>query len=443
MFLNKKRFIYALTSVATVTSVALAISCSTNGVENKEVMPLNTLMQKQTIEGQQEIGFLTFMPEAVEKVYGKALFEVEPKLIATNSELDKFLTDWNNSLIKVFDQDQDFAKTLYISKTKLVENLNLFKQAVLENYNDDYFKNNIMVVDFGGQIQPRGRESYFPFNGNMKINNLLRINKEDNKIVLTYLDSEKINYDPDYAQTYSVIYSLNRSGFNLNENNYEIEKRLEKPLDELKQVKEIKKTDVSQRYLNYYSYISQDLSLFDNDKDSIWARGDDEVSFATTIVKSKSELDNLLNKHVSAYKIKYEREFPDEVLKAINQDFNESYFQDNVLVLLSGKYWAPDTNLFSKYIENSYDLKHEGNNLNFTIFVNHTPIPVPTSYVYPYETYYERVSDRYKESIDGNGHESHTQFFKLAKSSVTDFEKLKSAIKIVDNTPKDYFRKFR
>ncbi|PAK20933.1 hypothetical protein CJJ23_04560 [Mycoplasmopsis agassizii] len=346
-------------------------------------MPLNTLMQKQTIEGQQEIGFLTFMPEAVEKVYGKVLFEVQPQLIATNLELDKFLTDWNDSLIKVFDQDQDFAKTLHISKKKLVENLNLFKQAVHDNYNDDYFKNNIMVVDFGGQIQPRGRESYFPFKANMKINNLLRINKEENKIVLTYLESEKLNYDLDYAQTYSVIYLLNRSGFNLNENNYEIEKWLEKPLDELKQVKKIKKTDVSQRYLNYYSYISQDLSLFDNDKDSIWERGDDGVSFATTIVKSKSELDNLLIKHISVYKTKYEREFPDEVLKAINQDFDDPYFQDNVLVLLSGKYWAPDTDLFSHYIENSYDLKLENNNLNFTIFVDHTPVPVPTSCVYP------------------------------------------------------------
>ncbi|WP_272937919.1 hypothetical protein [Mycoplasmopsis agassizii] len=34
-------------------------------------------------------------------------------------------------------------------------------------------------------------------------------------------------------------------------------------------------------------------------------------------------------------------------------------------------------------------------------------------------------------------------FFKLAKSSVADFKKLKSTIKIIDNTPKDYFRKWR
>ncbi|PAF55076.1 hypothetical protein [Mycoplasmopsis agassizii] len=430
MQFTRRKIIYSFATLSLVTSVSLAISCTLTNDDESEFI-INTNMFTQWLN-MNSFKFFPFKSEIISSIYSEKNDDLKPLLIPSNSEFKKFLDNWKKHLFKSYDQDKKFANSLHISKRKLVDAFNTYEETVLKNYDQQYFQENIMVVDFGNKIQPLGPLLKSPDDKDIRINNLYDISTKNNKIILKYAYEDlnkSYSWDKkDYAQTYGVIYSLNRKNFNIQGNNYAIEKQ---KLDYTKE------RSISQRMLNEYSSINQDISVYDENKSTKWNAKNyiDEADFATTIFKSKTELDALLTKYAHDYKNQFKKDFPNEVLEKIEKDFDQQYFKDNVLVLLSAHYWTKNNDLFSNKIEESFDVKLENNKLNFTIYT-HENKHLPGAYDPIRKDYVNySVSDlniRIKKGYSRSESKSDTLFFKLPKSSITDLENLKSTVDLVD-----------
>ncbi|WP_371246369.1 hypothetical protein ACA758_05095 [Mycoplasmopsis agassizii] len=423
---HRKKLFLTISVISFLTFVSLSISCSSHTktvkVKNHGIL-LNTEMDKQNLVNNKKLSLITFNSEIVSKIYGEKFKTVEPILITTKSELEKFLNHWKTLLLEYYDKDKDFSESLSKSKDELESYLLSNSEKIREIYGDDYFQNNLMVVDLGGEIQPVGKTSEFFYNINSVINNLSKVSVKENEITFTYTDPKLYPDEENFAQAYSVIYSLNRKEFGLSSNNYKIKKQF------------VQSTPISSRLLNHYSFINQDLSKYEIEKNSNWSEKflNDETKFATIVIKSKTKLDALLEKYGQSFKKKFEIEFPKEVKSKIIQDFNENYFEENVLVLLSAYSWPGYNSLFSKTIENSYDVKIDENNLKFIIFTSNSNIPLQTVEVDEKAVDYRVSNDKNSSGLGTRSNESHTLFLKMSKKLVKNLNELKSSVEFSDD----------
>ncbi|PAF54887.1 hypothetical protein [Mycoplasmopsis agassizii] len=213
--------------------------------------------------------------------------------------------------------------------------------------------------------------------------------------------------------------------FDLGSNNYVIKKQLKQPRTN---------PQTSSRFLDYFSYITQDLSRFEDIENTIWDKKnlDSYTKFATIIIKSESELKSLLEKYSQAFKNKFSKDFPIETSDKIIKDFSDDYFKDNVLVLLSGFGWPGHAFLFSDTIERSYDVSIVENNLKFTVFFFNIPMLLNPDKADESKAYYGYKSNRDFKGIASRSNESHTQFLKLPKRLIKDLDKIKATLELKD-----------
>ncbi|WP_371246371.1 hypothetical protein ACA758_05105 [Mycoplasmopsis agassizii] len=451
MSLLKKKWFWIFTFVSLISSSLVAISCSENIVDIEKDKPItdiekdkpitdiekdkpitdiekdkpitdiekdkpqfffNILMTKQTIKyGVKELDLITFDPDRVSKIYGQDVTKLEPIILNTKQDLSNLMENWKKIVLKKFDSDKNFAASLNLTRNVLVKELLSNKNDIINKFNESYFEKNIMVIDFGGEIQPLGNDDKI-------INNLNRVwvKEKKNEIILDYFRTNSLPNKECCTHEYSAVYSLNKKTFGINLGNYIIIKKIYGSIPESK---------MSKRFLNYYSYITQDLSKYENQEHKIWDKKSSSGDYATTIIKTKTELNNLLENFTIGYKKEFSKEFPKETYEKINNDFLDEFFKDNVLVLLSGSSWQGHTRLMYDYAEESYDLKFEGDNLKFEIFFLDYPPVMPmivprkenVDYAYNYDGWH---------GYDNNY--SHTQFLKLPKSLIKDLDKLGSTI---------------
>ncbi|PAK21804.1 hypothetical protein CJJ23_00460 [Mycoplasmopsis agassizii] len=349
---------------------------------------------------------------------------MEPVLLETNDQLKEFVEKWKQLILKNFDKKQKFFSSPLTVRNKIENKLEKAINSFNKNYDTDFFKKNIIIIDYGGQIRPLGKDKKMDSNSTFTINNLHKIKVEGNQITLEYF-SEKDFFlkSEEYAQPYSAIYSLDRTMFGLNSDNYVIKKQLKKPKTE---------TQTSSRFLDYFSYITQDLSRFEDIENTLWDKKTLEgpAKFATIIIKSKSELKNLLEKYSQSFEKKFSKNFLVKISGKIIKDFSDNYFEDNVLVLLSGFRWPGNVSLFSNTIELSYDVSIVENNLKFTVFFFNIPMTLPPDKADESEAYYGYKSNKNLNGVANRTNESHTQFLKLPKRLIKDLDKIKATLEL-------------
>ncbi|PAF54883.1 hypothetical protein [Mycoplasmopsis agassizii] len=433
--LKKKSFLI-FTFVSLFSSTLVAISCSKHIVDINDNKPIDvvdlkdkkpdvadlkdkksaiffniSMVEQNIVNGEKELGVITFDPETVSKIYGSDITKLEPIVLKTKQDLNNLMDNWKKIVLKKFNSDKNFADSLNLTKDVLVQDLLSNKNDIINKFNDSYFEKNIIVIDFGGEIQPL-------VNDDKEIKNLNRIwvKKKKNEIILDYFWTSSSPIKENDTHAYSAVYFLNKKTFNINPGNYIIIKKIYGYIPENKMTK---------RFLNYYSYITQDLSKYEDQEHIIWDKKSLSGDYATTIIKTKSELNNLLENFTIGYKKEFSKEFPKETYEKINNDFSDEFFNDNVLVLLSGSNWQGHTWLMYDYVEESYDLKLEGNNLKFEIFFLDYPPEMP-------EEVPDKVNANYAYNSAGwhryNDNYSHTQFLKLPKSLIKDLNKLRTTI---------------
>ncbi|PAF54914.1 hypothetical protein [Mycoplasmopsis agassizii] len=408
MLFNKKLMLSVVTLVA-LGSASLAISCTTAKSDPTEGINLNTQMQKTSVFGK-EVLYSTLNNSVTEKIYGKTSDKLHPVLLKTTTELDEFLAKRKASFLSLYESDKKIQDELSISKTALEENLDSYTKEMSKAFNDEYFNSNIMVVDFGGKISAKGEKINHYLNNHAKITNLLDISVVNDKITITY----DANSDAKSNVQYSVFYSLNKKTFDLKNENYEI-------------VKEVydrnKKTAISNRMLTVSSFITQDLSKHQRSENSEWTKNTAYNNFSSIILKTKQQLSDLLDKFALFYKTQYSKEFPVSEKEAILSTYNDDYFAQNYLVLLSAFHYPSLVSLFSDNIEESFDVKIDNNELIFTMFIskyNVQDIVVEPDYVE-----FKNESKDQGKGNNNSGDQQHTLFFKLPKNLVTNEENLK------------------
>ncbi|PAK21778.1 hypothetical protein CJJ23_00330 [Mycoplasmopsis agassizii] len=408
MLFNKKLML-SISALVTLGSASLAIGCTTAKSDPTEGINLNSQMQKASVFGK-EVLYSTINNSVTEKIYGKTSDKLFPVLLKTTTELDEFLAKWKSSFLGLYESDKKVRDELNISKTNLEKNLDSYTKEMSKTFNDEYFNSNLMVVDFGGKISAKGEKINHYLNNHAKITNLLDISVDNDKITITY----DANSDAKSNVQYSVFYSLNKKTFDLKNKNYEI-------------VKEVydrnKKTPISNRMLSINSFITQDLSKYQTEENSEWTTNTAYNNFSSIILKNKQQLSDLLSKFALYYKTKYFKEFPVSEKEAILSTYNDDYFAQNYLVLLSAFHYPALVSLFSDNIEESFDVKLDNKELIFTMFIskyNVQDIVVEPDYV--------EYKNESKDTGKGNyyfGDQQHTLFFKLPKNLVTNEENLK------------------
>ncbi|PAF54886.1 hypothetical protein [Mycoplasmopsis agassizii] len=192
MSLVSKKLLFAISTTSLFISASVAISCS-NFDENDffETNFFNTVMLEQSIDyGTKKIKVGVFDPEMISEIYDEDFDKLEPALISTNYQLKEFVEKWRQLILKHLDVKQRVVgASLEVRKkveNKLEKAINLFTK----NYDAEFFKKNIVIIDFGGKIQPLGPDEKIASSSAFKINNLHKIKVEGNQITLEYF-SEK------------------------------------------------------------------------------------------------------------------------------------------------------------------------------------------------------------------------------------------------------------
>ncbi|PAK21760.1 hypothetical protein CJJ23_00240 [Mycoplasmopsis agassizii] len=116
------------------------------------------------------------------------------------------------------------------------------------------------------------------------------------------------------------------------------------------------------------------------------------------------------------------------------ETYDDEYFKDNKLVLLSAYGYESNNDLFNNFIENSYDLKLKDNELVFTIFKKASH-PINDAVTPQDHVVFENKSkDEGQLMHIADGWRQHTLFFKLPKNLILLKKKLKVIIEIETNS---------
>ncbi|PAK21776.1 hypothetical protein CJJ23_00320 [Mycoplasmopsis agassizii] len=334
-------------------------------------------------------------------------------ILKSKSELTELFNNWKKYLIKKFYVDEKTEEKFSISKAEFDEILVLHINELNKKFDNDYFQKNFIFIDFGGEISPIGENTQYYINNQSVINNLTDVFVKDNKIVVSYDTTTYANNDIKYG----TFYSLDRISFDLKDSDYKIEKR---------GYDRNKATPISNRMLAISSFITQDLSKYQTSENNEWTTNKSFDKFSSILLKTKQQLSDLLNKFSLYYQTKYSKEFPVSKKEAILSTYNDSYFEQNYLVLISAFHYPATVKLFSDNIEKSFDVKIDNSEIIFTIFKSlHVVTGDETDQ--DYVEFMNESKDPNKMKY-GPGNQQHTLFFKIPKNLIANEEKLKVSV---------------
>ncbi|WP_371246344.1 hypothetical protein ACA758_04960 [Mycoplasmopsis agassizii] len=282
-----------------------------------------------------------------------------------------------------------------------------------KKFDDNYFQEHLIFIDFGKDISPIGENSQYYLNNQAVINNLTDIFIKNNKIVVSYDTATYANNDIKYG----ALYSLDKNLFDLKDSDYKIEKR---------GYDRNKKTPISNRMLAISSFITQDLSKNQTSENSEWTTNKFFDRFSSILLKTTQQLSDLLDKFSLYYQTKYSKVFPENEKEEILSTYNDSYFEQNYLVLLSAFHYRGNVKLFSDNIEESFDIKIDNSKVIFTIFKSlHIVTGDQTD-----QDYVEFMNEGKDPNTMkyGPGNQQHTLFFKIPKNLIQDKENLKVTV---------------
>ncbi|PAF54925.1 hypothetical protein [Mycoplasmopsis agassizii] len=342
---------------------------------------------------------------------------LEPLILSSVSELEDFINKWSQSVIKTFGTEEESQKNFKVSLKRLIETISLNTKLARDTFNEKYFEDNLLIIDFGNQIEPKSKIQELSPNKTSSLDNLLDIYVKENKIYIVYDVAENL-YNSDKYQSTSVIYSLNKKMFDLKSIDYKVEK--------IKYDTQ-KRTPISERILSVSSFITQDLSQHQRGENS-WIRDSSLGNYGLKIFKTKQEFDELINGFVTFYNKKHSKIFSESIKANILNTYNSDYFDNNYLLLFSAMNWGVETELFSDYIEHSYNITKQENTLLFTL--NASGGLSNDAIRYEDLVVFENKSkDTGIWLINADG-QQHTLFFKIARNAYDYKEGLKLKLKI-------------
>ncbi|WP_371246337.1 hypothetical protein ACA758_04910 [Mycoplasmopsis agassizii] len=405
--LFKKRSRFLITSLLIFTPVILAISCSSKTIENLS----DDASQIKIVSKNHEHTFFnkTIKYSLFDKSIAKIIYEtfannLEPMILSSVSELEDFINKWSQSVIKTFGTEEESQKNFKISLKRLIEVVSLNTKLARDTFNEKYFKDNLMIIDFGNQIEPKSKIQDVLPNKTSSLENLLDIYVKENKIYIVYDVAENL-YSSNKYQSTSVIYSLNKKMFDLKSIDYKVEK--------IKYDTQ-KRTPISERILPVSSFITQDLSQHQRGENS-WIRDSSLGNYGLRIFKTKQEFDELINDFVAFYNKKHSKIFSEAIIANILNTYNSDYFASNYLILFSSMNWGVEAKLFSDYIEDSYNITEQENTLLFRLDASKrlSNDAIRDEDLVVFEN---KSKDRGIWLINDDG-QQHTLFFKIAKNT--------------------------
>ncbi|PAF54926.1 hypothetical protein [Mycoplasmopsis agassizii] len=454
MSFNKKRLLVSTVSLTTFASITVAISCSSIVPETKtkepekieKPVPIQVpIIKKEGSEkpikkdksiqeikinldsklsnvylNSKNLSYLTFNKQVTKMLVDQEVKNLQPLVLRSKKQLIRFLNNWKNSLLNKFDTDEKTQRDLGLSKLKLTEMFDDFMKQIIKQFNSEYFDKNLIVIDFGNKYSALGQKSKYFFDTQIIIKNLVDIYPSNNKIIITYDVSDK-KVD-DNSELYSVFYSLNKKQFNLRNENYTVVKR---SFDKKRQ------TPISKRALEVASYITQDLSRYPVENDyNNWIRNRLWENFASIVLHSKREFNTFVNEFAKFYRRRYKKDFPKSQMQNMMETYNDEYFKDNKLVLLSAYDYVSNNDLFNDFIENSYDLKLKGNELTFTIFKKDTRPTNDALTPQDHVVFENKSKDEGQLMHQADGRRQHTLFLKLPRNLISLNKKLKVIVEV-------------
>ncbi|PAK21763.1 hypothetical protein CJJ23_00255 [Mycoplasmopsis agassizii] len=406
MLFSKKKIIL-FTSGFAILSIGITVSCSSMVVEKSQfdVSQINFETEMEEIHlSNKYINYSIFDKSIIELIYDESFDNLEPLIINTASELNKLLINWKTSVFKFFDTDDKSKKYFNSSKSKLIKTVDSNIIQINKKFNDGYFANNLIIIDFGNKITPIAKNKNALLKHENGVSNILDIYNLEDKIYIVYDTSSNKYNSQDYYKT-PVIYSVRKKDLNLKDIKYEVKKQ-GFDLD--------KKSTISERALPISSYFTQDLSQHQKNNLDAWTRDSNFSNYSLKILRSEKELSDLLDSFVKFYNKKSKIIFPSETKENMLSTYNSEYFKKNYLILFTAFDWGEETKLFSDYIEDSFDIKKQDNKFIFTVHRNEG-----ISYDYirneDIAIFENKNKDEPNRIYQSKGQE-HTLFFKVEKS---------------------------
>ncbi|PAF55246.1 hypothetical protein [Mycoplasmopsis agassizii] len=366
MWLTKNKILFIGTLFASIAPFVSFVSC----VNYEE--PINIAKGLATLDDKKVVKYT-----ALGKTYFKYLFEKydnyqgndfkKPIIINNKSLLKETIISWKDDFLNYQGKQENSFKSLTDFETivnKAIKQLDEF-------YSDAFFKENSLIIDYGGFIGPKvSTKSIDYFLENARVTNLKNISlkqypdnfsKNEKEIEITY-DKVEESSDP---HTFSpVIYELKNSDFGISNNEkYKISKYWNTSIKTLK----------SERTINANSYLNIDLSQYSDGWNKIEIKYNpftDSVdeSYSSIFIKSKNELENLIDKSSKSYStsVNNDKNALIEFNKVISY-FDDYFFQNNVLTIVSVLDWINYFKQGSSRFVDDYDIKISSNNINIKL----------------------------------------------------------------------------
>ncbi|WP_371246376.1 hypothetical protein ACA758_05130 [Mycoplasmopsis agassizii] len=425
---NKKRFFIIITLVSVLSFSTVFVSCSILSkydfspyIGKDEVILSNKKIIKYTALNSSFFDYFNKNGDDLRKNDYKNDKEpaTEVELVNNADKLKSITNSWQKNYSDYLTSKEHFRGDNSIR----MEDLKYYIKKIEEVYTSKWFKENSLVIDYGGnkKVKLKSDSNRF-FMEKTEIENLMDISLVNHSgnlrdIEITYKRDEE---QKDSRYESPIIYELENKTFGLSsKENYSVFKLWNTDTKVLK----------GKREFNASSYLNTDLHYYNED----WQKEitDDNVRFygKSKLLKSKLEFDNLILKSKSSFlkmnpdQQKNIREF-DKVLS----NYDDEFFKDNFLAIASVSQWTSwihEEN--SPYIDD-YNVLIKNNEVAITLFTNFVRTDIVTSK--KPELVFSSSLNKF-ESIPiklSFPSEDVTLFIPISKSKLSDTEKAKTQI---------------
>ncbi|WP_371246679.1 hypothetical protein ACA758_01755 [Mycoplasmopsis agassizii] len=351
MWWKRKKILIISAFGLVLTPTLIAVSCSPNIV--------NELGQNKIIIDNKTVKYTAMNLAWASITMNSSIYKnIVTKPISINNfeKMSEFLKDWKNKLL-------EREKNIDIDNIKnLTEIINELEKQIKEYYSKEWFNKNTLIIDFGCYIDAKivtDNSDFWIKNNVVKNLKNIEINKDKLTLVYDHSEVDKKN-SGSWIRYYPVFYEINNNEFNLNKNyNYKVEKIT---------TTTTRKILIENRKYNAGSYFNFVTHSLDGNETSGWKFAQDltlkktysewfRKRIGTILVKTYEKFKELFNFNLNST----------PVVKSAFLEFNEEFFKDNVLNLISVNEWANNFTSGDQFIQD-YNASIDNNNLNITLY---------------------------------------------------------------------------
>ncbi|PAF55145.1 hypothetical protein [Mycoplasmopsis agassizii] len=413
---TRKKVLIILSLGLIVTPSLIAVACSSNITD--ELGQNEIMINKKTIK---YTALDKYSFDTIKNSNDIKSILIKPISINSSKKLSNFLKEWkdkflNNKSSKP-DSNLDYWRNLINNLIKRIE----------IKYSKTWFSKNTLIVDFGGYIGAKIINDNSPTTLKKNvIDNLKNIFVNNNTIEIVY----EHNYQKDSINDwkikyYPVLYEINNDEFNLENNvEYKVKKTT---TTTTRAVWNYERKYNAGSYLNFsnHGHSDEGKSEWKYSLDSTQNRKNRPVindQFAAILVKSSRELKNILNPN----------SLKDEVSDKVMSEFNDEFFKENILSLISIIDWITNFESGTEYTSD-YNAIIENNDFNITLYkIGRIDLPFVRTNPRIFtkgKTIWDNIPIEPHDSYDA------TLFIPIKKSEFSDFRLAETNLNVVFYNP--------